>query len=84
MEELLRSTDVVDVYICDVTELIKGDFISNNQIIIPFFKDTVKKGNSYIVCLDSESEDSIIYTLSSKNSVIDADNLVRVKCKVGR
>lgn len=80
----MRSTDVVDVYICSVIESIKGNITTMpaNQIIIPFFKNTVKEGKNYVVCLDSQGEDSIIYTLSSKNSVIEEKQTEKIKNKI--
>lgn len=71
IQELYRSTETVDVYSCTVVEFLKGDMqtLEDNQIIIPFFKDTVQVGDIYVVCLNSDREDAIIYSLSSKNSV---------------
>lgn len=81
IQELYRSTEVVDVYACNITELIKGDMTTtiDNQILIPFFKDTVEAGESYIVCLSSDNDDSIIYTLSSPNSVLTVNQLESIK-----
>lgn len=75
LNELYRSTDTVDVYLCDVDECIKGNInmSEKNQIIIPFFKNTVKHKKKYIVQLNSDTNDSYIYFLSSKNSVQDID-----------
>lgn len=86
LRELLHSTEVVDVYICSVTESIKGDMstMSDNTVIIPFFRNTVEVGRGYVVCVDSDSKDSIIYTLSSKNSVMDLNKIEKIKNRVRR
>lgn len=86
VQELYRSTEVVDVYACKVMELMKGDMttLADNQIIIPFFKNTVEVGNSYMVCLNSDREDAIIYTLSSKNSVLETNQLESIESIVNR
>lgn len=71
--ELLYSSDINDVYSCCITREIKGELTSeNNQIIIPFFKNTIASGREYIVALTSDTDDSIIYTLSSKYGVMEA------------
>lgn len=42
---LYETTETVDVYLCDVVESLKGTINSTeeNQIIVPFFKNTVKE-----------------------------------------
>ena len=72
-KELYRQTDIVDVYLCDVIEVLKGKLhtMEQNQIIIPFFKDTVSLERNYLVHLNTDTDDANIYFLSSKNSVLD-------------
>ncbi len=74
LKELYHSTDVVDVYSCDVLQDLKGKIHmdGDSRIIIPFFKKTVKADEEYVVLLNTDSKDSNIYMLSSKNSVYDA------------
>lgn len=80
VNELYRSTEVVDVYACSVVDILKGKInAAENQIIIPFFKDTVEIGEIYLVCLNSDRDDAIIYTLSSKNSVFEASKFESIK-----
>lgn len=69
--DMCRSTENVDVYVCTLIKNIKGviNTDDNNQILIPFFKNTVGEGEECVVCLNCETDDSVIYTLSSKNSV---------------
>lgn len=75
ISDLYSSTDVVDVFACEVLQTIKGEVntTSENKIIIPFFVDTVTKNEEYVVCLHADSEDSFVYTLSSKNSIYDCE-----------
>ena len=80
VNELYRSTEIVDVYACSVVDILKGKInAAENQIIIPFFKDTVEIGEIYLVCLNSDRDDAIIYTLSSKNSVFEASKFESIK-----
>lgn len=78
---LYHSTEVIDVYSCTIKETLKGDLTttSENAIIVPFFKNTVNPDTQYIVCLASETKDSLIYTLSSKNSVFTIDRTDEIK-----
>lgn len=71
--DLYRVTDVAEVYLCEVIEEYKGDIKNTevNNIIVPFFKNTVETGKQYTVCLVADTEDTLIYSLSSKNSVLD-------------
>lgn len=70
-KELYRQTDVVDVYLCDVVEVLKGkiNVMEQSQIIIPFFKDTVSIDTNYVTHLNTDTDGAYIYFLSSKNSV---------------
>ena len=80
VNELYRSTEVVDVYACSVVDILKGKInTAENQMIIPFFKDTVEIGEIYLVCLNSDRDDAIIYTLSSKNSVFESSKFESIK-----
>ena len=73
--DLYSSTDLVDVFACGVLQTIKGEVntTSENEILVPFFKDTVMQGEEYVVCLHAESNDTLVYTLSSKNSVYSSE-----------
>lgn len=86
VKEHCRSTDVVDVYLCNVIEVFKGDVTTTeeNQIIIPFFKNTVEIGKSYVVNLTSDTEDALIYSLSSKNSVMEENEKGKLKKMIGK
>lgn len=62
VKECIRTIDVVEVYQCDVLEEIKGNVNSTEKQQI----------------LNSDSDDSYIYTLASKsNSVLDVDKKVK-------
>lgn len=69
--DLYRSTENVDIYSCKVLGVLKGELrvFADDQIIVPFFKETVEVGGDYVICLNSDRSDAVIYTLSSKNSV---------------
>lgn len=71
VKELWNETDVSDVYLCEVKSVIKGDMtvMDGNQILLPFFKASVQENEEYVVLLNSDTDDSYIYSLSSKNSV---------------
>ena len=76
--EHCRETEVSDVYFCKIDKVIKGSIntAEDDTILIPFFKNSVNVGGAYIVNLTSDTADTIIYTLTSKNSVMgisDAD-----------
>ncbi len=69
-----------DTYYCEIIEEYKGEIkafeqnenISDKKIIrIPFFKGTVSTGKEYIVMLNEINETSLIYVLSSKNSLYE-------------
>lgn len=80
--QILRSTDVVDVYKCDVLENLKGKVNSTkeHQIIIPFFKGDVQEGKNYIVLLNSDTDDTYIYALASKSHSVLELNKKEVIC----
>ena len=69
--DLCSSSEITDVYLCDVTKEISGknNMTEDNQIMVVFFKDTVSIGDKYIVMLNSDTSTSLIYTLSSDKSV---------------
>lgn len=69
--EKLRTTDIVEVYICEVSQVVKGNnkVYKDTQIIVPFFKNTIDKNIGYVVCLNGDITQSLLFTLSSKNSV---------------
>ncbi len=73
LDYLMRQTDIIDLYMCKVESILKGDDIcmDDNTIYIPFACNTVTESNEYIVGLYSDSTDSYIYSLSAKNSVFD-------------
>ncbi len=61
-----------DTYLCSASQIYKGTI--DNEALIVLFKDTVKIGEEYIFLINQISENSRMYTLSSKNSVIKLDN----------
>lgn len=64
------ETDDTFVSECQILESLKGDINSiNNKIFVTFFKNTVKVGEEYIVNLNSDTEQSLIYSLSAKNGI---------------
>jgi len=85
--ELYRETEVSDVYSCKINNTIKGSIntTEDGTVLIPFFKNSVKLGESYIVNLTSDTTDTIIYTLSSKNSVMDVsdENMIESVLDIG-
>ena len=74
--ELYLENDVSDVYLCRVKNNLKGSINTSDDgtVIIPFFKNSVETGKVYTVCLMSDSKDSLIYTLSSKNSIMECSD----------
>ncbi len=83
--DFLRETENCDIYYCSVLENLQGNpcTTENNQIIVPFFKDTVVQGESYIILLNADTEDAIIYTLSSKSSVRELSETENIEGIVG-
>lgn len=59
-----------DTYLCEVIETIKGT--EAKEIQVTLFKETVKIGEEYILLLN-KGENSLLYALSSKNSVRDIE-----------
>lgn len=66
-----------DTYYCDVIEELKGSTDSRIQAVL--FKNTVVKGNEYILLLNKDTETSLIYTLSSRSSVVDIEDADKVE-----
>lgn len=68
---VVRETEVAEVYECYVNDVIKGNIntTEDNLILIPFFKNTVETGGTYVVALNSDTESSLIYCLSSRDSL---------------
>lgn len=58
------------VYRCSVTKKLKGEPAENGNILITFFKETVKIGESYVVLLADASETAPVYTLSSRTNCV--------------
>ncbi|WP_349948403.1 hypothetical protein ABFV83_08200 [Lacrimispora sp. BS-2] len=66
-----------NTYTCDVTDIIKGDSLQKGEdgkILVTFLKGSVEIGGKYVVAVNRVGKDSIIYTQSSKNSVISVDD----------
>lgn len=66
-----------NTYYCDVLEELKGSADSRIQAVL--FKNTVVIGNEYILLLNKDTEASLIYTLSSRSSVIDIKDSDKVE-----
>ena len=83
--ELCRETEVSDVYFCKIDKVIKGSIntAEDDTILIPFFKNSVNVGGAYIVNLTSDTADTIIYTLTSKNSVMEISDADAVEQALG-
>lgn len=81
LENLQFSGENVDVFTCKVLRTIKGNVNAtpDNQIVIPFFIDTMAVGDVCIACISSANADSYIYTLTSKNSVFDISFLSKIQ-----
>ncbi len=62
-----------DIYFCEVISVLKGNVLDKKEIEVIFPKDTVKKGEKYLLALD-ESETGR-YLFSSKNSMLDVARL---------
>lgn len=60
-----------DTYLCTVTETLRGS--TDDEILIVLFKDTVSIGKGYLFLLNKDNEYSLIYALSSVNSVVDLE-----------
>ncbi|RXZ79209.1 hypothetical protein EBB07_23815 [Paenibacillaceae bacterium] len=66
-----------NTYTCDVSDIIKGDSLEKGEdgkILVTFLKGSVEVSGKYVVMINKVGEDSIIYTQSSKNSVIPVDD----------
>ena len=72
----IESSSNRDTYSCRVVQSIKGETAETIQAIL--FKNTVKIGGEYILLLNKESEVSLLYTLSSKDSTINFTEKDRV------
>lgn len=77
-DEKYQSTEMVDLYLCTVKSKMKGE-IAFDQILIPFFPDTVKEGEDIIVLLDQTDSESNMFTLSSKKSVYPVEQKELIK-----
>ena len=66
-----------NTYTCDISDIIKGDSLEKGEdgkILVTFLKGSVEVGRRYVVAVNKVDMDSIIYTQSSKNSVIPVDD----------
>lgn len=66
------ATSVNEIFSCRVINETKGNMtkMGDGSILVAFFPGTVKTGDTVQVCLNSSSKDSVIYTVSSKNSIL--------------
>ncbi len=73
IEELNTTSNTSELYLCNVLDVLKGDIntTQDDKIYVVFFRGTVVEGERYIVMLNSDTNTSLLYTLSSKNSVYD-------------
>lgn len=60
-----------DIYLCKVTETFRG--VTEADVLVLIFKDTVTIGNEYLLLLNKENESSSTYSLSSVYSVVDVE-----------
>jgi len=72
-----------DTYNCTVLHEFTGEIdnfkgnSNSKEILIPFFKGTIEPGSEYIIMLNDTDANSLIYSLSSANSVyLPTDNAV--------
>ncbi|MDR0325691.1 MAG: hypothetical protein LBI19_06330 [Oscillospiraceae bacterium] len=72
-----------NTYFCKILDTIKGRNINtieeSDEILVSLIKDSVVVGETYILMINSVGEDSVIYTQSSKNSVISIKDNEAVK-----
>lgn|GEM_PF-5315243 len=64
-----------NTYLCDAELLYKGSELNlreDGKILLVMLKDTVEVGGEYIVCFSKVSENSVIYTQQTKDSVLEA------------
>ncbi len=64
-----------NTYLCDAELLYKGGELNlreDGKILLVILKDTVEVGGEYIVCFSKVSENSVIYTQQTKDSVLEA------------
>lgn len=54
-------------------KILNNNMTEQKQIMIPFFKNTITLGENYIVHLNSDTKNTYIYFLSSKNSVFNVN-----------
>lgn len=66
-----------DTYYCNVIKNFKGSTDEKIQVVL--FKGTVTEGEEYILLLNKESGNSLLYTLSSRNSVISFNQTDQIK-----
>lgn len=68
------------IYRCKVTEVLKGKINNGDtEVLIAAFKNTVKVGEDYLFMLNAATDTSIIYALSSKNSVVSLTDTKKVE-----
>ena len=88
VKEKILTNENRDVYTCKVKNWIKGNgnMTEENEIYVVFFQNTVTTNQEYILLLNSDTDTSMLYTLSSKNSIHSTDkkqtilnNMVEIK-----
>ena len=65
-EENITFEEAIETSDCAVNE--------DGKILVTFLKGSVELGGKYVVMLNKVGEESIIYSQSSKNSVISVDD----------
>ena len=71
----------IDVYVASVDSLLKGDDLntrSDGTILLSLAKGSVEVGERYLIAFDPADKDSIIYTQTTRNSVISDENQTEI------
>jgi len=78
-EQASRDWMETDIYYCTIIQTLKGDIEVGHKMSMVFFADTVKTGQQFIIAAERLSEGGNMYTMSSKNSVYDMNQLEEIK-----
>ena len=78
---IIEGLYTTNVYFCSIDQILKGDFVpidEEGRILIVLFKDCVEIGQNYIIMLNQVSDNSTLYTQSSRKSIIPSDDLAAI------